>query len=96
MFNDRLCGLVDLNFQVKEFRMKVLELGGIVHSRIFGGFFAWGLMPQMSLLKLAESGIVLVQFGVSIIKDIIYVNFKWLQLSAEWILERCDLLLNWG
>ena len=33
-------------------------------------------MPQMSLLKLAESGIVLVQFGVSIIKDIIYVNFK--------------------
>ena len=40
MFNDRLCGLLDLNFQVNELRMKVLELGGIVHSRIFGGFFA--------------------------------------------------------
>jgi hypothetical protein len=68
---DGLSSLFNLDLQVNELRVKVLKLGGIVSGGIIGGFLGRGLMLQVSLFQLAESRIMLVQFGVSIIKDLI-------------------------
>ena len=77
-----LRSLLDLDLQVNELRVQVLELGGIVPGGIIGGFIGRGLMLQVSLFKLAESRIMLVQFGVSVIKDLIQMILKRLELGA--------------
>jgi len=77
-----LRSLLDLNLQVNELRVKVLELGGIVSGGSIGGFFGRGLMLQVSLFQLAQSRIMLVQFGVGVIEDLIQMILKRLQLGA--------------
>ena len=79
---DGFSSLFNLNLQVNELRVQVFELGGIVSVGIIGGFLGRGFMLQVSLLQLAESRIMLVQFGVSIIEDLIQMILQRLQLVA--------------
>jgi len=78
---------LDLYLQVNELRVQVLKLGGIVPGGIIGGFLGRGLMLQVSLFQLAESRIMLVQFGVRFIEDLIYMILKRLELGAGRSLE---------